>query len=126
MKENNIERLKTMYETELLSSSPFPYEDIRLAKRELKELQKIEEEECISGDLNHFFMFIAGTASKMIDDPTCKIESDIIEFLENNFFENYPVYTFLQVHLEKYENLKRKMMIYDKVRFLILDILRSN
>lgn len=59
-----------------LLHKPFPYRSIRKMQRDLKE--KFTEDDCISSDLNYYWMHTAGTLSYVLNNNEKEIVFDQI------------------------------------------------
>lgn len=107
---------------------PFPYENLRELQDTLHdEFVKNAPKECITGDLNTYWMYIAGLASGGVDSRL----ADSLErykmktWLEKSFYDWFPKYRFLERYdLSDYEDLNRDFKLYDKLRLLLLELIR--
>lgn len=101
-----------------LLHKPFPYRSIRKMQRDLKE--KFTEDDCISADLNYYWMHTAGTLSYILNNNEKEIVFDQIRWLRKSFYEWFPQYRFIETEIVKYPVLYRDFRNYEKTRKLLL------
>lgn len=97
---------------------PFPYRATAKLQRTLK--SKFTEDDCISADLNYYWMHTAGTLSYVLNNNEQEIVFNQIKWLRISFFEWFPQYRFLETEIMKYPILYRDFMNYEKTRKLLL------
>jgi hypothetical protein len=118
--------IRKVYEEETMC--PFPYDDLHELKDTLQEeFKRNVSGECITGDLNTYWAYIAGLASGGIDSrlPDDLERYKTKEWLEKSFFDWFPKYRFLQRYdFSEYEALNRDMRVYDKLRIMLLELIR--
>ncbi|MGE6401610.1 YxiJ-like family protein [Bacillus cereus] len=97
---------------------PFPNCDIRKIRKDYKNM--FTEDDCISSDLNYYWMHIAGPLSYVLNKNEEKITFQQLRWLRISFFEWFPQYRFLETEIVKYPILHRDFMNYEKARKLLL------
>ncbi|MBY0599417.1 YxiJ-like family protein [Bacillus bingmayongensis] len=97
---------------------PFPYRDVRKMRKDFKE--KFDESDCLSADLNIYWMNIARTLSYVLNGKIEKIPLHQIQLLRVSFFERFKQFCFLEKHIENYLLFYRDYMYYEKARKLLL------
>ncbi|MEM5635615.1 YxiJ-like family protein [Bacillus toyonensis] len=78
------------------------------------------EDDCISADLNYYWMHTAGTLSYVLNENEKEISFEQIKWLRKSFFEWFPQYRFIETEIVKYPVLYRNFMNYEKARKLLL------
>lgn len=96
----------------------FPNRDIRKKRRDYKNM--FTENDCISADLNCYWMHTAGPLSYVLNKDEEKITFQQIKWLRISFFEWFPQFHFLEIEIVKYPILYRDFMNYEKARKLLL------
>lgn len=116
----NINKLKSMCENQL--SSPFPYDDIRRLQQDLHiEFEKISSD--FSSDLHSFCMAIAGSISYLLSGMEIpKLQQD---FIQKNFFEMYPHYTFVKEKITNYPTLCEELKSFEEAREILYEIVEK-
>ena len=97
---------------------PFPNCDIRKIRKDFNTM--FTEDDCISADLNYYWMHTAGTLSYVLNNNEQEIVFNQIKWLRISFFEQFPQYRFLETEIVKYPILYRDFMNYEKTRKLLL------
>lgn len=123
---NKIEKIRSLYFEEDIYS--FPYNNLNELRDYLhNDFEKYAPGQSISADLNTYWMFVAGLASGGIRTKL----SDTLEryntekWLEKNFYEWFPKYRFLEKYdLSDYKELHYNFLFYDKLRVILLEILK--
>ncbi|MCM3597225.1 YxiJ-like family protein [Metabacillus idriensis] len=116
MKNDLINNLKILYETELKNA--FPYEDIEQIEKDFD--GELSEEHFLTGDFNEFCMTIAGSSTYVISKE--KIPYHQRQYLDKNFFSLYPQYFFLTDSVSKYPQFYKELMSFEKARLLLIEI----
>ncbi|EJQ44501.1 hypothetical protein IEE_02691 [Bacillus cereus BAG5X1-1] len=96
----------------------FPNCDIRKIRKDYKNM--FTEDDCISSDLNYYWMHTAGPLSYVLNKNEEKITFQQLRWLRILFFEWFPQYRFLETEIVKYPILHRDFMNYEKARKLLL------
>ena len=107
-------------------TNPFPYNDLTLLREEFQDEFENVKDECINGDLNTYWMFIDGMGGgglkTILDDSLERYR--VKKMLQKTFFDWFPKYRFLERYdLGEYKDLDLEFKIYDKVRFLLLEVI---
>ena len=97
---------------------PFPNCDIQKIRKDFNNM--FTEDDCISADLNYYWMHTAGTLSYVLNNNEQEIVFNQIKWLRISFFEWFPQYRFLETEIMKYPILYRDFMNYEKTRKLLL------
>ncbi|MDA1805488.1 YxiJ-like family protein [Bacillus tropicus] len=97
---------------------PFPNCDIRKIRKDFNNM--FTEDDCISANLNYYWMHTAGTLSYVLNNNEQEIVFNQIKWLRISFFEWFPQYRFLETEIVKYPILYRDFMNYEKTRKLLL------
>ncbi|MCH4565947.1 YxiJ-like family protein [Bacillus sp. ES1-5] len=97
---------------------PFPNCDIQKIRKEYQDM--FTEDDCISADLNYYWMHTTATLSSVLNGNEQNITFQQIKWLRKSFFEWFPQYHFLETEIIKYPILYRDFINYEKVRKLLL------
>ncbi|MBW3494149.1 MULTISPECIES: YxiJ-like family protein [Bacillus] len=97
---------------------PFPNCDILKVRKDYKNI--FTEDDCISSDLNYYWMHTAATLNSVLNKKEKNISFQQIQWLRKSFFEWFPQYRFLETEIVKYPILHRDFMNYEKSRKLLL------
>ncbi|MEW4213541.1 YxiJ-like family protein [Bacillus thuringiensis] len=97
---------------------PFPNCDIRKIRKDFN--NTFTEDDCISANLNYYWMHTAGTLSYVLNNNEQEIVFNQIKWLRKSFFEWFPQYRFLETEIMNYPILYRDFMNYEKTRKLLL------
>lgn len=96
----------------------FPYEEIRKLKNDWGHY--LSEDDCLSGDLNTYWMSIYGSALYIAKGKSMERRKKNVEFLTLSFFNRFKQYKPLEQHINQYPLFYREYMNHEKVRVLIL------
>lgn len=123
----NIDKLKIYEELKNLKASlynPFPYRDTDKIQEDFnKELSK---EDCLTGDLNTYWMNIVGSLSYVLRGNSKRIPQGQLEWLHLSFFDIFHQYRFLEEKVADYPTFYEEYMNNEKARKLLLDYLSFN
>jgi hypothetical protein len=115
------EELKTIKES---LYNPFPYTDTDKIQKDFN--KEFAEEDCLTGDLNTYWMNIAGSLSYVLKGNSKSIPKGQLEWLHLSFFNIFQQYRFLEEKIANYPILYEEYMNNEKARKLLLDYLSSN
>ncbi|RPK10766.1 YxiJ family protein [Priestia endophytica] len=97
---------------------PFPYNEIRKLKNDWRHY--LSEDDCLSGDLNTYWMSIYGSALYIAKGKSMERRKEKVEFLMLSFFKRFEQYKPLEQHINQYPLFYQEYMNHEKVRILIL------
>ncbi|MEK7016368.1 YxiJ-like family protein [Bacillus sp. FSL R9-9410] len=97
---------------------PFPNCDILKIRKDYKNI--FTEDDCISSDLNYYWMHTAATLNSVLNKKEKNISFQQIQWLRKSFFEWFPQYRFIETEIVKYPILYRDFINYEKARKLLL------
>src|SRR5690606_8244458 len=117
----SIDKMEIYEELKSLKESlynPFPYSDTDKIQEDF--IKELSEEDCLTGDLNTYWMYITGSLSFVLRGNSKKIPEGQIERLHLSFFDIFPQYRFLEGKVAEYPTFYEEYMNYEKTRKLIL------
>ncbi|WP_231507667.1 YxiJ-like family protein [Bacillus sp. UNC41MFS5] len=115
------EELKTLKES---LYNPFPYKDTDKIQEDF--YKELSEEDCLTGDLNTFWMNIAGSLIYVLRGNSKRIPQGQIEWLHFSFFDIFHQYRFLEEKMADYPTFYEEYRYNEKARKLLLDYLSFN
>ncbi|MGF6949057.1 hypothetical protein QF028_001562 [Neobacillus sp. B4I6] len=115
------EELKTLKES---LYNPFPYRDTDNIQEDFN--KELSEEDCLTGDLNTYWMNIAGSLSYVLKGNSKSIPQGQIEWLHLSFFDIFHQYRFLEDKMADYPTFYEEYMNNEKARKLLLNYLSFN
>jgi YxiJ-like protein len=98
--------------------NPFPYDDTDKIQIDFKE--ELSGYECLTGDLNTYWMNIAGCLSYVLNGNEKSIPQGQLEWLRLNFFDIFIQYKFLEEKIEDYPAFLEEYSRHERVRLLLL------
>ncbi|MFJ7513241.1 YxiJ family protein [Peribacillus simplex] len=101
--------------------NPFPYRDTDKIQEDFN--KELSEEDCLTGDLNTYWMNIAGSLSYVLRGNSKRIPQGQLEWLHISFFDIFHQYRFLEEKMADYPTLYEEYMNNEKVRQLLLKYL---
>lgn len=119
-----IDKMEIYEELKSLKESlynPFPYRDTDKIQEDF--IKELPEEDCLTADLNAYWMNIAGSLSYVLKGNSKGIPKGQIEWLDLSFFDIFHQYRFLEEKMAEYPTFNEVYMNYEKARKLILDYL---
>lgn len=116
----NLNKIKKSF------NNPFPYSDTEKIQKDFKEQFNKINEFSFNADFNQFCMQIAGVLSYLSNGNEKDISKKQLDQLNNNFFETFSRYNFLQEEIKNYPNLYKEYVNYEKVRILLLEYFKIN
>ena len=120
----SIDKLKIYEELKTLKESlynPFPYRDTDKIQEEFN--KELSEEDCLTGDLNTYWMNIAGCLSYVLKGNSKSIPQGQKEWLHLSFIEIFHQYRFLEGKMADYPTFYEVYMNNEQARKLLLDYL---
>ncbi|AST06224.1 MULTISPECIES: YxiJ-like family protein [Anoxybacillus] len=104
----------------ILLNNDFPSEDIeRIENTILKDNDKY----CLTGGFDSFCSLISGSLSYVLAHK--KIPRYQRKLLYKDFFALYPYYEPLRKHLEKFPHFSEELKVHERVRELLLEVVKS-
>ncbi|WP_394231970.1 YxiJ family protein [Niallia oryzisoli] len=100
--------------------NPFPYQEFAMIQADYEE---VTLNECPTGDLNTYWLTIAGTLSYVLRGRENSIPKGQIEWMYKTFFDCFPQFSFLKTNLSDYPLLYEEFMNYETVRQLLIEYL---
>ncbi|CAM5795909.1 YxiJ family protein [Brevibacillus borstelensis] len=122
--EEMLEKISRLYNFQLVN--PFPYEDTNRIKIDFESEFELLEEENLNADFNDYCTLIVGTTSYILKGNVANIPKKQIEFLNEDFFQRFPQYSFIKAKLENYPDFQNEYIIHEELRKIIFDYLQSN
>lgn len=104
--------------------NPFPKNDIDKIYDDFD--KQFSDDDSLSGDLNTYWMNIAGSLSYLLKGNSKKIPQSQIDWLHLNFFDIFNQYKFLEEKIIEYPTFYKEYMNYESVRKLMVDYLSLN
>lgn len=105
--------------TELNLDKGFPYEDIdKIQESYQDKLADPHSQHDLTEDFNHFQMTIAGSVSYILAGK--KIPMSQRKSLESSFFEEYPVYRFIEESNDQYPDFRKELETFETAREMII------
>lgn len=98
--------------------NPFPYDDTAKIQIDFKE--DLSDDECLTGDLNTYWMNIAGCLSYVLNGNEKSIPQGQLEWLRLTFFDIFIQYKFLEEKIADYPTFMEEYLNYERVRTLLL------
>lgn len=98
--------------------NPFPYDDTKKIQIDFKE--ELSDDDCLTGDLNTYWMNIAGCLSYVLNGNEKSIPQRQLEWLRLTFFNIFIQYKFLEGKITEYPTFLEEYLNYEKVRTLLL------
>lgn len=123
----NIEKMRIFEELKAKNESlysPFPYSDTYKIQDDFK--NELSEDDCLTGDLNTYWMNIAGSLSYVLKGSVKRIPQGQKDWLHLSFFDIFHQYRFLEEKIADYPTFNEEYMNHEKVRKLLLDYLSVN
>ena len=119
-----IDKMEIYEELKSLKESlynPFPYRDTDKIQEDF--IKELSEEDCLTGDLNTYWMNIAGSLSYVLKGNSKGIPKGQIEWLHLSFFDIFHQYRFLEEKMANYPTFYEEYLKNEKARKLLLDYL---
>ncbi|HWO97408.1 MAG TPA: YxiJ family protein [Bacillus sp. (in: firmicutes)] len=104
--------------------NPFPYDDTDKMQDDFN--KELSENDCLTGDLNTYWMNIAGSLSYVLNGGSKRIPQGQIDWLHLSFFDIFHQYRFLEEKITDYPTFYGEYINYEKIRKLLLDYLSCN
>ncbi|MFP7486313.1 YxiJ-like family protein [Priestia filamentosa] len=123
----NIDKICIYEELKALKESlynTFPYSDTDKIQDDFN--KELSEDDCLTGDLNAYWMNIAGSLSYVLKGNSERIPQGQVDWLNTPFFTIFPQYRFLEESITNYPTFYREYINYEKVRNLLLSYLSCN
>ncbi|MDQ0242792.1 hypothetical protein J2S09_000328 [Bacillus fengqiuensis] len=123
----NIDKMRIYEELKAIKESlynPFPYSDTDKIQDDFN--KEFSEDDCLTGDLNTYWMNIAGSLSYVLSGSSKRIPQGQIDWLHLSFFDIFHQYRFLKEKMADYPTFYEEYMNHEKVRRLLLDYLSYN
>lgn len=121
----NIDKARIYEQLKILEKtlhSSFPYDDTDKIQNDFN--KKLSEENCLTGDLNSYWMNIDGSLSYILRGRS--IPEGQIDWLHSSFFDIFHQYRFLEEKMADYPTFYEEYTHFEKVRNLLLDYLSYN
>lgn len=98
--------------------NPFPYDDTDKIQIDFKE--ELSDDECLTGDLNTYWMNIAGCLSYVLNGNEKSIPQGQLKWLRLTFFDIFTQYKFLEGKIAGYPTFLEEYLNYERARLLLL------
>ncbi|MFJ7936329.1 YxiJ family protein [Sporosarcina sp. NPDC096371] len=122
-----IDKMEVLGELKIVKESlytTFPYRATDKIQEDF--IKELTEEDCLTGDLNTYWMNIAGSLSYVLRGNSKEIPHGQIEWLHLSFFDIFPQYRFLEGRAAEYPTFYEVYLNNEKARKLIIDYLYIN
>ncbi|MFC3883298.1 YxiJ family protein [Bacillus songklensis] len=123
----NIDKVRIYEQLKMLEKTlynPFPYDDTDKIQDDFN--KELSEEDCLTGDLNSYWMNIDGSLIYVLRGRSKRIPQGQIDWLHLSFFDIFHQYRFMEEKMADYPTFYEEYMNFEKVRKLLLDYLSYN
>ncbi len=113
------ELLSKLKHVNMLLKTGFPSEDIDKIE---KDTFQDSEQHFLAGDFDSYCSLIRGGLDYVLSNK--KIPRHQRELLKKDFFAMYPNYRYLKQNLQMYPNFERDLIVHEKTRELLLEVIK--